>query len=189
MDMQTDHQNFLPAIHDKAIQNTKIMEMRGTDLCNSINVDTCVQMDRVYYMALPEQLDDILGQLKINRTDLTHCMECKQATLLATKAVEQQTQLIHNIRKQTQADVCQELQQHRTEILQDVQFQLNLLAETYEQNHIIHLRHQEAKCPPWEWLPMPNTLKTAILEQTNTSGPVLASHMSLLFLHNQSIKQ
>ena len=48
----------------------------------------CVQMDKVYYVTLPEQLDQILEQLKTNCTDLTHCMEwvgeCEQATLSAT---------------------------------------------------------------------------------------------------------
>ena len=39
------------------------------------------------------------------------------------------------------------------EILQDVQFQLNLLAETFKQNCIMHLRHQEVQCPLWQWLP------------------------------------
>ena len=73
--MQTDNQKFLPAIHDKATQNTQTMEMIGTDPCNPINIDTCVQMDKVYYVTLPEQLDKILVQLKINHTDLTHCME------------------------------------------------------------------------------------------------------------------
>ena len=63
-----DNQKFLLAIHDKVTQNTKITEMRATDLCNSINIYTCVQMDRVYYVTLPEQLDDILAQLKINHT-------------------------------------------------------------------------------------------------------------------------
>ena len=71
--------------------------------------------------------------------------ECEQATLSATQAVDQQTQLIQKTRENIQADVHQELQYHRTEILQDVQFQLNLLAETFEQNHIVHLQHQEAQ--------------------------------------------
>ena len=67
--------------------------------------------------------------------------------------MEQQLQLIQNIRENTQVDVHQELQHHRTEILQDVQFQLNLLAETFKQNRIAHLRQQEVQRPPWEWLP------------------------------------
>ena len=67
-DTHMDNQKFLLAIHDKVTQNTKITEMRATDLCNSININTCVQMDRVYYVTLPEQLDDVLAQLKINHT-------------------------------------------------------------------------------------------------------------------------
>ena len=51
----------------------------------------------------------------------------------------------------------QELQCQHAEILQDVQFQLNLLVETFEQNCIIHIHQQEAEQqaqhPPWELLP------------------------------------
>ena len=47
----------------------------------------------------------------------------------------------------------QELQKYPTNFLQDIQFQLNLLAETFKQNQLVHLRHQEAQPPPWEWLP------------------------------------
>ena len=74
--------------------------MIGTDPCNPVQVDTCVQMDKVYYVTLPEQLDQILEQLKINHTDLTCCIKwvggCEQATLSMTQAVEQQSQLIQN---------------------------------------------------------------------------------------------
>ena len=71
--------------------------------------------------------------------------ECEKATLTATQAVEKQSQVICNIRENTQADVCHELQCQWAEILQDVQFQLNLLAETFEQNCIIHICQQEAE--------------------------------------------
>ena len=107
-------------------------------------------MDKVYYVSLPEQLDQILEQLKINCADLTHCMEwvgkCEKATLSVAQAVDQQLQVIQNIRENTQTDVCQELQHQCAHILQDVQFQLNLLVETFEQNHIIHIHQQEVEC-------------------------------------------
>ena len=84
--------------------------MVGVDTSNPVQVDNCVQMDKVYYVTLPEQLDQILEQLKINCADLTHCMEwvgkCEQATLSETQAVDQQSQVIQNIRENTQADVC-----------------------------------------------------------------------------------
>ena len=57
--------------------------------------------------------------------------ECEQATLAATQTVEQQTQLIQNIRENTHKDIHQELQGHRADILQDAQFQLNLLAKNF----------------------------------------------------------
>ena len=117
----------------------------------------CIQTDRVYYVTLPEQLDHISEQLTINRQDLTHCMEwvgeCKQTTLAEANAIDQQTQQLQTHRDSIQQDLCQELQKYCTNVLQDVQFQLNLLAETFEQNRLVHLRHQEAQQPPWEWLP------------------------------------
>ena len=83
--------------------------------------------------------------------------ECETATLSVVQAIHQQSQQIRDIRKNTQADVCQELQRQCADILQDVQFQLILLAETFEQNCIIHACQQEAEwqaqCPPWELLP------------------------------------
>ena len=106
---QTENQKLLVDIHEKSTQNVPTTETIGTDTCNLVQVETCVQMDKVYYVMLPEQLDQILEQSKINRTDLTHCMEwvgeCEQATLSAIRAVDQQSQLIQN----TQADIHQEL--------------------------------------------------------------------------------
>ena len=83
--------------------------------------------------------------------------ECEKATLSVAQAVDQQSQVIRDICKNTQAEVYQELQCQCADILQDVQFQLNLLAETFEQNRIIHTCQQEvewqAQCPLWELLP------------------------------------
>ena len=111
--------------------------------------EQCIQNDRVYYVTLPEQLDHISEQLTINRQDLTHCMEwvgeCEQTTLAMVNTIDQQTQQLQTHHDTIQQDLHQELQKHRTNILQDVQFQLNLLAETFEQNWIVHLRHQEAQ--------------------------------------------
>ena len=100
-------------------------------------------------MTLPEQLDHISEQLTTNRQDLTHCMEwvgeCEQTTLAAANTIDQQTQLLQILCDSIQQDTCQELQKYHTNVLQDVQFQLNLLAETFEQNRLVHLRHQEAQ--------------------------------------------
>ena len=71
--------------------------------------------------------------------------ECEQTTLAAAHAIDQQTQLLQNLHDSIQQDLRKELQKYRTDILQDVQFQLNLLAETFEQNRLTQLRHQEAQ--------------------------------------------
>ena len=85
-EIQTENQILLPDIHKKSTQNVPTTETIGID--NPVQINTCVQMDKVYYVTLPEQLDQILEQLKTNCTDLTHCMEwvgeCEQATLSAT---------------------------------------------------------------------------------------------------------
>ena len=79
--------------------------------------------------------------------------ECEQATLVTTQTIENLTQLTQGLHEATRADVRQQLDKHRTDIFCKVQFQLNLLAETFEQNRILHQHHQEAQRPPWEWLP------------------------------------
>ena len=88
---ETQTENQLD-VQDKVVQNIQTTETIGTDPNNLEKLDTCVQMDKVYYVTLNEQLDRILEQLTINCTDLTHCMEwvgeCEQATLSATQAVE-----------------------------------------------------------------------------------------------------
>ena len=75
-------------VHDKAIQSIHIMRTVGVGNNNPVQVEHCVQMDKVYYVSLPEQLDEILEQLKIHCTDLNHCMEWvgeyEKATLAAT---------------------------------------------------------------------------------------------------------
>ena len=155
-------------IHDKTIQNVQITRTLGVGNSNLVQVEHCVQMDKVYYVSLPEQLDQILEQLKINHADLTLCMEwvgeCEKATLSAVQAIDQQSQVIRDIHENTQADVCQELQCQHADILQDMQFQLNLLAETFEQNCIIHTNQQEAEqqaqCPPWELLPYQRCMRS-----------------------------
>ena len=84
---QTENQKLLLDIHKKSTQNALTTDTIGIDACNPVQVHTCVQTDKVYYVTLSEQLDHILEQLKINRTDLTHCMEwvgeCEQTTLFA----------------------------------------------------------------------------------------------------------
>ena len=141
-------------VHNKTIQNVQITKTVGVGNSNLVQVEHCVQTDKVHYVTLLEQLDQISEQLKINCADLTHCVEwvgnCEKATLSVVQAVNQQSQVI---RKNTQEDVCQELQRLCADILQDVQFQLNLLAETFEQNHILHACQQEVHHPPWELLP------------------------------------
>ena len=149
-------ENYLD-IQDKEIQNTPQTDTIGMDPHKLATTEQCIQTDRVYYMTLPEQLDCISEQLTINRQDLTCCMEwvgeCQQTTLAMANTVDQQTQQLQRYLDSTQHDLQQELQKHRTNVLQDVQFQLSLLAETFEQNRIVHLQHQEAQRPPWEWLP------------------------------------
>ena len=160
-EIQTENQKPLVDIHDKTIQNVQITRTVAVGNSNPVQVEHCAQTDKVYYVSLPEQLDQILEQLKINCADLTHCMEwvgeCEKATLSMAQAIDQQSQVICDICENTQADVHQELQCHRADILQDVQFQLNLLAETFEQNCTIHACQQEAEWqaqrPPWELLP------------------------------------
>ena len=53
--------------------------------------------------------------------------ECEKAMLAAAQAVNKQSQAICNICKNTQSHMRQELQRQRTDILQDIQFQLYLL--------------------------------------------------------------
>ena len=136
-EIQTENQKPLVDIPDKTIQNVQITRTVAVGNSNPVQVEHFAQMDKVYYVSLPEQLDQILEQLKLN-----HCMEwvgeCKKATLSAVQAIDQQSQVICEIQENTQADVHQELQRQCADILQDVQFQLNLLAETFEQNCIIH---------------------------------------------------
>ena len=154
---QTFDQQLSVDVHDKTIQIVQSTKTVGVGNSSPVQVEHCVQTDKVYYVTLPEQLDQISEQLKINRADLTCCMEwvsdCEKGTLSTLQAVNQQSQVIHDICENTQADICQELQRLRADILQDVQFQLNLLAETFEQNRILHACQQEAHCPPWELLP------------------------------------
>ena len=154
---QTDDQKLSVDIHDKTIQTIQNAKTVGVGNSNLVQVEHCVQMDKVYYVTLPEQLDQISDQLKINCADLTHCMEwvsdCEKATLFVLQAVDQQSQLIRDICENTQADIRQELQRLCADILQDVQLQLNLLVETFEQNHILHARQQEAHRPLLELLP------------------------------------
>ena len=68
--------------------------------------ENCIQTDRVYYMTLPEQLDQISKQLTTNQQDLTHCMEwvgeCEQTTLAVVNAIDQQTQLLQTFRNSIQ---------------------------------------------------------------------------------------
>ena len=71
--------------------------------------------------------------------------ECEQTTLAAANAIDQQTQLLQSLCNSIQRNLLQELQKYHTNVLQDVQFQLNLLAETFEQNRLVHLQHQEAQ--------------------------------------------
>ena len=142
---------------DKAVQSAPTTATTGTNSEKSTVNDESAQTDLIYYVTLLDQLNRISEQLTVNRTDLTSCMqwigECEQATLVTTQTVENLTQLIQGLWEATHADVRQQLDKHRTDIICDVQFQLNLLAETFEQNCILHQQHQEAQQPPWEWFP------------------------------------
>ena len=69
--IQTENQILLLDVHKKSTQNVPTTETIGIDTCNPEQIDTCVQMDKVYDVTLPEQLDQILEQLKTNHTDLT----------------------------------------------------------------------------------------------------------------------
>ena len=150
-DAETQTNNHKPPVdvHDQSIQNVQTTRTVGAGNSTPVQVEHCAQTDKVYYVSLPEQLGQILIQLRTNRTDLNHCVEwvdeCEKATLAAAQAVDKQSQTICNIRETIQADTCQELQHQHTDILQDVQFQLTLLAETFEQNCIIHRCQQEAE--------------------------------------------
>ena len=46
-------------VQDREVQNSPPTETIGTDPNNLEWADTCVQMDKVYYVMLPEQLDRI----------------------------------------------------------------------------------------------------------------------------------
>ena len=95
---QTKNQKLSVDVHKKSIQNIPITKTIGVGKNNLEQVEHSVQMDKVYYVTLPEQLDQILEQLKINHADLTHCMEwvgeCEKATLSAVQAVDQQSQIV-----------------------------------------------------------------------------------------------
>ena len=125
-DAETQINNQKPpvGVHDQSIQNVQTMRTVGAGNSTPVQVERYIQMDKVYYISLPEQLDQILAQLKTNRTDLNHCMEwvgeCEKATLTAAQAVDKQSQTICNIHETIQADVHQELQCQHTDILQDM---------------------------------------------------------------------
>ena len=79
--------------------------------------------------------------------------ECEKTTLVATTVIEQQCQDLQELQKANHEHLYQELQCLRISLIQDIQFQLNLLAEAIEQNRISHQESQEACRPPWECLP------------------------------------
>ena len=118
---QTDDQNLSVDVHDKTIQTVQITKTVGVGNCNPVQVEHCVQTDKVYYVTLPEQLDQISEQLKINHADLTSCMKwvgkCEKATLSTVQAVNQQSQVIHDIHENIEADIHQELQRLHADIL------------------------------------------------------------------------
>ena len=101
METQTNNQKPPVDVHDQSIQNIQTMRTVGAGNSTPVQVEHCVQTDKVYYISLPEQLDKILTQLKTNHADLNHCMEwvseCEKATLAATQAVDKQSQTICNI--------------------------------------------------------------------------------------------
>ena len=116
-----------------------------------------VQTDLVYYVTLPNQLDCISAQLKDNKKDLIRCMEwiseCEKIMLVMTKAFEQQKQELQDLQKNNHDHFYQELQHVQISLIQDIQFQFNLLAEMIEHNRIAHHQNQEACRPLWERLP------------------------------------
>ena len=76
--------------------------------------------------------------------------ECDKMTLVATKAIKQQRQDLQELQKANHEHLYQKLQLLCISLIQDIQFQLGLLAETVEQNCISHQERQEACRPPWE---------------------------------------
>ena len=58
---QTENQKLSVDIHKKSIQNVQITRMVGVGNRNLVQVDHCVQTDKVYYVSLPEQLDQSLN--------------------------------------------------------------------------------------------------------------------------------
>ena len=67
---QTNDQKPLVDVHDQAVQNIQTMRTVGAGSSTPVQVEHCVQMDKVYYVSLLEQLDQILEQLKTNHADL-----------------------------------------------------------------------------------------------------------------------
>ena len=59
---ETDDQKLPVEIHEKSIQNIQTMRTVGVGNSNLVQVEHCVQMDKVYYISLPEQLDQILDK-------------------------------------------------------------------------------------------------------------------------------
>ena len=134
--------------------------MQATVELNTVTTkyaDTQIQTDLVYYVTLPDQLQHISEQLETNHKDLNHCMEwigeCEKMMLVAMKAIDQQRQDLQELQKANHEHSYQELQHLRISLMQDIQFQLKLLAEAVEQNRISHQEQQEACRPPWECLP------------------------------------
>ena len=89
VETQTNNQKPPVGIHDQSIQNVQTVKTVGAGNSTPVQVEHCVQTDKVCYVSLPEQLDQILKQLKTNLANLNHCMEwvgeCEKLLLLQHK--------------------------------------------------------------------------------------------------------
>ena len=63
METQTNNQKLPVGIHNQSIQNVQTTRTVGVGNSTPVQVEHCVQMEKVYYMTLPEELDQILEQL------------------------------------------------------------------------------------------------------------------------------
>ena len=96
--IQTEECKTSTNMHEETTQFSPSTETIGLNTNHITQADSNVQADKVYYVTLPEQLDQISDQLQVNRMDLMRCMEwigeCEQAVLATTKIVEQQNQIL-----------------------------------------------------------------------------------------------
>ena len=136
IDTQTVKDALPVSQSDEETQVSPFTSTAETNTATTTYTDTQIQTDLLYYVTLPDQLHHISEQLETNRKDLNHCMEwigeCEKTTLVATKAIEQQQQDLQELQKANHEHLYQELQCLHISLIQDIQFQLNLLVEAIE---------------------------------------------------------